>query len=203
MQQGTRQVQTLLHTAGIGFNFLIPAIQQVHQFQQLGDAFARKRGLHGVKFGEVAQVLHRGQPAVQPARAAKGETDALAHLHGIAQNIQPEDRDCAARGQQQRGKHLHGRSFSRAVGAKQAEELSFTDLEGHFLHSFGHAGGSLPESLPGLEGLFQLVGGDGFLIRHGGCPIHIRKDERPGWEWWRRLRSSVRSALYKSLRVDE
>jgi len=155
VEQGTRQVQALLHAAGIGFDPVVSAILQSHQFQQFSDARASLIRGHGVQFGEITQILNSGQASVKSARATEGEANVFAYFPGVLQNILTKNMNAAAGGDEQRGEHFHGSGLAGAVWTQQTKEFSFIYVEGDAAHRLGGARGALQEAVFRLKSLNQ------------------------------------------------
>ena len=116
---------------------------------------ARDRRLETIKLGKIAQVVDGGEAAIQPARPAEGETDALAHLAGLAGDIQAEHTSRAGGGQEQRRKHFDGGGLAGPIWTKQTEQLAALDAERDIFYRNSGFGFSLPETRFGGEGFFD------------------------------------------------
>ena len=131
MQETPRDVQTLLHAAGVALGPLVLAPLQPHELQQLLDSLLLETGWNAVQLREVAQVVVAGQPLVDAALAAEDVANPLANLARILDDVSAEH-PCRARGRnQQRDQHLDRRRLAGPVRAEQAEELPRLDREAH------------------------------------------------------------------------
>ena len=94
------------------------------------------------------QVLRPGGQLVGPAQLAD-VADALAHLLGVAVDVEAGHRGPAGVDGEQGREHPHGGGLAGSVRAEQPEDLSGSDLE-------AHAADGLHRSAAGREGLGEL-----------------------------------------------
>ena len=77
VEQPAGDVQALPHPAGVALDALLLAPLQADELEQLVDPGALALRLHAVELGEVAEVVDRREPLVEPAVAAEDVPDPL------------------------------------------------------------------------------------------------------------------------------
>ncbi len=102
-------------------------------------------------------------------------------LAGIAERIEAEHRDPAAVDLADALDALHGGGLAGPVGADQAEDFAFADLERSVADRHGFA-----------VGLAQVGGFDDGLGRHGGRPVASYPNRR-SWPSSAQLRAAIRT----------
>ena len=98
------------------------------------------------------QVLPTGEVLVDGGVLA-GEADALAHLVGLPDDVEPEDRGATGVGLEDRGEDADGGGLAGAVGAEQSED-----------GAGGHGEVDAVEGVHVAEVLHQTLGEDGGLF---------------------------------------
>ena len=129
VEDAARDVESLPHPAGVPLDALLLAAVEPDELEQLVDPRALHLGVDAVELGEVAQVVERGEPLVEPAVAAEDVADALPDPLRVLDDIVPEHAGRARGGDQERDQHLDRRRLAGAVRTEQAEELALLDLE--------------------------------------------------------------------------
>ena len=80
VQDPARDVQPLAHAARVALDALLLAALQADELEHLVDPVALCLAGDAVELGEVAEVVVRGEPLVEPAVAAEDVADPLANL---------------------------------------------------------------------------------------------------------------------------
>ena len=129
VEQSSREVQALLHAAGVQLHPVLLPAREVEPFQQLGDPPPRDLRWYAVKVREVTQVVETGEPPVETPFAAEDEADPLPQRPLVLDCIQTQHQGSPRRGQQQRGEDLDHRGLACSVGTEQPEELTLGDFQ--------------------------------------------------------------------------
>src|SRR5579862_5128330 len=128
MYQRDRKVQAPLHAAGKNPDLRVAVSVQSDQCQQLVDTLTQLSVSHSIDAPEELQVLCRGKRGVQ-RYFLRCKTDHLANEKRILARAMTEQRRISRRGPVLRREHRNRGGLARAVGAQQAENLAFVDLE--------------------------------------------------------------------------
>ena len=129
VEQAAGDVEALPHAAGVPLDALFLTALQPDHLEQLVDPRPLALRVDAVELGEVAQVVERREPLVQPAVAAEDVPDPLAHPVRVVDDVASEDERLPRRRDQQRDQHLDRRRLAGAVRPEQPEELALLDLE--------------------------------------------------------------------------
>ncbi len=134
VEEPAGDVEPLPHAPRVALDTLLLAAVEPDQLEQLSDARPLAVRIDAVQLGEVAQVVERREPLVEPAVAAEDIADALPDPPRILDDVASEHPRLPRRGDQERDQHLDRRGLARAVRAEQAEELALLDREADAAH---------------------------------------------------------------------
>src|SRR5205807_9837340 len=97
VQEPARDMEPLPHAARIALDALVLAAAEPDEVEELGDAALLLAGRHAVELGEVAEVVERGEPLVDPAVPAEDVADPPAHLARVLDDVEAEHARLARR----------------------------------------------------------------------------------------------------------
>ena len=102
--------------------------EQSNARENLVDARLQLRAAQTVKMSLMPEILASGQLGVDALRL-EHDADAAAQRSGFADGVKAGDHRRARRGHHERGKNAEERRFAAAVGAEQAKEFCWTNVE--------------------------------------------------------------------------
>jgi len=134
VQDPARDVEPLAHSARVALDALLLAALQPDQLEDLVDPRPLRLAGDAVELCEVAEIVARREPLVEPAVAAEDVADPLPHLASVLDDVEAEHPRLARGGEEQRDQHLDRRRLAGPVGAEQAEQLPLAHGERDAAH---------------------------------------------------------------------
>src|SRR5204863_9346111 len=128
VQKSARDLQTPLHAAGVVLHWIVLAIPELEQLQQLLGALVARRSRDAVEHAVQVHVLVRRQLLIQ-AWILKDDPEQAPDVRGVRGGIQPVDLNRPARRYEQRRQHLDRRGLPGAVRTEEGEDFAGLHIE--------------------------------------------------------------------------
>jgi hypothetical protein len=128
VQQPARDLEATLHAAREGRHSAAPALPEADHLEDLAHPVGDRRARDAVQLGVQAQVLLRGEVAVE-RRVLEDEADVPAHLVALGRDVVAGDGGAAAGRPHEGAQHADRRRLAGPIGPEEAERLPRGDVE--------------------------------------------------------------------------